>query len=175
MVTIANHVHVWPRSSPRRTTISSYAKRKATADIGIDLVGTRNIYTHPLNYEGAYSQAVYLLEHGYEPKPTYDESLLISQYNRQFLSPNDCEEALLTFVRRPKEDEKAEACTAGDLLRELNYRGFQGRGFNTVNIGKAMKSLGFEPRRINGYNKYSVVLADPIRQQMERQKDAIVE
>ena len=143
--------------------------------IGIDLVGTRNIYTHPLNYEGAYSQAVYLLEHGYEPKPTYDESLLISQYNRQFLSPNDCEEALLTFVRRPKEDEKAEACTAGDLLRELNYRGFQGRGFNTVNIGKAMKSLGFEARRINGYNKYSVVLADPIRQQMERQKDAIVE
>ena len=38
-----------------------------------------------------------------------------------------------------------------------------------------MKSLGFEARRINGYNKYSVVLADPIRQQMERQKDAIVE
>ena len=142
--------------------------------IGIDLIGTKNIYTHPLNYEGAYSQAVYLLEHGYEPKPTYEESMRISQYNRQFLTPNDCEEALLTFVRSPKEDEKAEACTSGDLLRELNYRGFQGRGFNTVNIGKAMKSLGFEPRRINGYNKYSVVLADPVRQQLERQNDAIV-
>ena len=143
--------------------------------IGIDLVGTKNIYAHPLNYEGAYSQAVYLLEHGYEPKPTYEESLLISQYNRQFLSPNDCEEALLTFVRRPKEGERSEAYTAGDLLRELNYRGFQGRGFNSVNIGKAMKSLGFEPRRINGYNKYLVVLADPVRQQTERQNDAIIE
>lgn len=143
--------------------------------IGIDLVGTKNIYIHPLNYEGAYSQAVYLLEHGYEPKPTYDESLLISQYNRQFLSPNDCEEALLTFVRRPKEGERSEAYTAGDLLRELNYRGFQGRGFNSVNIGKAMKSLGFEPRRINGYNKFTIVLADPVRQQMERQNDAIIE
>lgn len=143
--------------------------------IGIDLVGTKNIYTHPLNYEGAYSQAVYLLEHGYEPKPTYEESQLISQYNRQFLSPNDCEEALLTFVRRPKEGERSEAYTAGDLLRELNYQGFQGRGFNSVNIGKAMKSLGFEPRRINGYNKYLVVLADPVRQQTERQNDAIIE
>lgn len=143
--------------------------------IGIDLVGTKNIYIHPLNYEGAYSQAVYLLEHGYEPKPTYDESLLISQYNRQFLSPNDCEEALLTFVRRPKEGERSEAYTAGDLLRELNYRGFQGRGFNSVNIGKAMKSLGFETRRINGYNKYTIVLADPVRQQTERQNDAIIE
>ncbi len=141
--------------------------------IGIDLVGTKNIYTNPLNYEGAYSQALYLLEHGYEPKPTYDESLLISQYNRKFLLPNDCEEALLTFVRKAKEGEKAEAYSSGDLLRELNYRGFQGRGFNTVNIGKAMKSLGFEPHRINGYNKYSVVLADPVRQQLERQNEAI--
>ena len=143
--------------------------------IGIDLVSTKNIYTHPLNYEGAYSQAVCLLEHGYEPKPTYEESQRISEYNRQFLTPNDCEEALLTFVRKPREGEKAEACTAGDLLRELNYRGFQGRGFNSVNIGKAMKTLGFEPRRINGYNKYNIVLADTVRQQSERQKDAIVE
>ena len=141
--------------------------------IGIDLVGTKNIYTHPLNYEGAYSQAVYLLEHGYEPKPTYEESQRISEYNRQFLTSNDCEEALLTFVRRPKEGEKAEAFAAGDLLRELNYRGFQGRGFNTINIGKAMKSLGFETRRINGYNKFTIVLADPVRQQMERQKEAV--
>lgn len=143
--------------------------------IGIDLVGTKNIYEHPLNYEGAYSQAIYLLEHGYEPKPTYDESLLISAYNRRFLTPNDCEEALLTFVRKPRVNEKAEAFTAGDLLRELNSRGFQGRGFSTVTIGKAMKSLGFEPHRVNGYNKYDLVLADFDRQKREREGEAIHE
>ena len=140
--------------------------------IGIDLIGTKNLYKYPLDYEGAYAQAVYLLEHGFEPKPTYEESQRISQYNRQFMTPNDCEEALRTFVRQPAEDETAEAYSSGDLLRELNYRGFHGKGFNTVVIGRAMKALDFEPRKIRGVPKYRVVLADSVRQEQERKEEA---
>jgi predicted P-loop ATPase len=141
--------------------------------IGIDLVGTKNIYDYPLNYEGAYAQAVYLLEHGYEPKPTYEESQRISQYNRHFMTPNDCEEALRTFVRHPTEGDTAEAYAAGDLQRELNLRGFYGNTYNVVNIGRAMRALGFESRKIRGYSKYLVVLVDAVRQQRERQEDAV--
>ena len=140
--------------------------------LGIDLVSTKNINNYPLNYEGAYAQAKYLLEHGFEPKPTFEESLRISKHNKQFMTPNDCEEALRTFVRHPREIDAPEAYAAGDLLRELNMRGFHGKGFNSVNIGKAMKAMGFESHKINGYNKYLVVIADPVRQQRERQEDA---
>ena len=37
----------------------------------------------PLPYEGAYAQALYLLDHGFQPKPTQEESQLISQHNRE--------------------------------------------------------------------------------------------
>ena len=140
--------------------------------IGIDLVGTKNIYDYPLNYEGAYAQAVYLLEHGFEPKPTLEESQRISQYNRQFMLPNDCEEALRTFVRQPTESDYAEAYGAGDLKRELDLRGFRGNAYNVINIGKAMKALGFASSKIKGYYKYRVVLADSVRQERERQEEA---
>ena len=140
--------------------------------LSIDLVRTKDIFKYPLNYEGAYAQAVYLLEHGFEPKPNYEESQRISQHNKQFTTPNDCEEALRTFVRHPRENDTTEAYAAGDLLKELNMRGFHGKGFNSVNIGKAMKAMGFEPRKINGYNKYFLAIADAVRQQRERQEDA---
>ncbi len=140
--------------------------------IGIDLVGTKNIYEYPLNYEGAYAQALYLLENGFDPKPTFEESIRISEYNKQFMIPNDCEEALRTFVRQPRENETAEAYSAGDLLSELNYRGFHGNPFNVVSIGRAMKSMGFESRKISGYNKYLVVIADSVRQKDERKEEA---
>ena len=55
----------------------------------------------PLPYEGAYAQALYLLDHGFQPKPTHDESQLITEHNRRFDEPNDCEEAILTFLKQP--------------------------------------------------------------------------
>lgn len=89
--------------------------------------------------------------------------------------PNDCEEALRTFVRMPTPIDNAEAYSAGDLLRELNQRGFSGRGFKAVAIGRAMKNMGFESKKIRGTFKYSVVLADYDRQKRERIDDAIPE
>jgi hypothetical protein len=75
----------------------------------------------------------------------------------------------------PSELDNAEAYSAGDLLRELNQRGFSGRGFKTVAIGRAMKNMGFESKKIRGTFKYNVVLADYDRQKRERIDDAIPE
>ena len=140
--------------------------------LGIDLVATKNINDYPLPYEGAYAQAVYLLDHGYDPQPTLEESQEISEYNKLFMTPNDCEEALRTFVRHPSENENCIAVTAGDLMGKINQYGFRSNAFNAVNIGKAMKAMGFKSTKIRGYNKYRVVLADPLRQQNEQIEDA---
>lgn len=140
--------------------------------LAVDLTGTVNIHDHPLPYEGAYAQALWLLEHGYFVKPTAEENRRISEHNVPFLMPNDAEEALRTFVRMPSEFDNSEAYSSGDLLRELNTRGFHGRGFSAVAIGKAMKAMGFEVRKIRGTYKYRVVLADYDRQRRERIEDA---
>lgn len=135
----------------------------------IDLAGTKDLNDHPLPYAGAYAQALWLLrEQGVSPKPTHEESMLISQHNNTFMEPNDCEEALRVFLRKPSELETAESLTSGDLMQELGNRGFRGRMFNAVEIGKAMKRMGFEGFKSGGHTKYRVVIADYDRQKRER-------
>lgn len=142
---------------------------------GIDLVGTKNLNDNPIDYKGAYSQALWLLKQGVSPKPNHDESMLISEHNLSFMEPDDCEEALTVFLRKPNDDQQAEALSAGDIMQELGNRGFRGRQFNAVRIGKAMKRMGFEMKKLNGYNKYLVVIADFDRQKRERINDATVD
>ena len=126
----------------------------------------------PLPYEGAYAQALYLLDHGFQPKPTHDESQLITDHNRRFEEPNDCEEAILTFLKLPDTLDNAESLSAGDIMRELSFRGFRGREYNANSIGKAMKRLGFEKRKIRGTNKYLTAKIDPDMRNRENKEDA---
>ena len=114
----------------------------------------------PLPYEGAYAQALYLLDHGFIPQPTHEESQLITDHNRRFEEPNDCEEAIRTFLKVPDTLDNTEAMSAGDIMHELNIHGFRGREYNSIAIGKTMKRLGFEKKKINGINKYLVIKID---------------
>ena len=143
--------------------------------VAVAVTDTVNLNDNPLPYEGAYAQAVYLLDNGFNPKPTQQESQLISEHNIPFLVPNDVEEALRTFVRIPESRENPEAYSSGDLLKELNLRGFYGRDMKVINVGKAMKSLGFESKKVRGTYKYLVVFADIDRQKRERIEDAMSE
>lgn len=140
--------------------------------LAVNLRGTVNLNEHPLPYKGAYAQALWLLKNGFLTKPDQAESQEITEHAKPYMIDDDCEEALHTFVRHPMDNDTVEAYTAGDLLKELGMRGFHGKGFSSINIGKAMKAMGFEPRKIRGYNKYLVVIADPVRQERERQEDA---
>ena len=138
----------------------------------IDLKDTVDLDAFPLPYEGAYAQALYLLDHGFQPKPTHDESQLITEHNRRFEEPNDCEEAILTFLKQPDTLDNAESLSAGDIMRELSFRGFRGREYNANSIGKAMKRLGFEKRKIRGTNKYLTAKIDPDMRNRENKQDA---
>jgi hypothetical protein len=72
----------------------------------------------------------------------------------------------------PTPYDNPEAYSAGDLLKELNSRGFAGRSFNTFAIGRAMNALGFDARKVRGTYKYRAVFADYERQKLERIEDA---
>ena len=136
--------------------------------VGIALKATANLGDHPLPYEGAYAQALWLLDNGFNPKPSHEDSEAITRHNRDFMESNDCEEALMVFLRHPDDDETPEAYTAGELMQELNSRGFHGQSFNAVNVGKSMKHLGFSSFLSKGKRRYLVVIADYDRQKRER-------
>lgn len=151
------------RASLIATTNDDYFIRESEGSrryLAIDLRDTVDLDAFPLPYEGAYAQALYLLDHGYEPKPTHDESQQITRHNASFMEPSDCEEAILTFLRQPDGTSPMEALSAGDIMHELNYRGFRGREYNANNIGKTMKKLGFESKVIHGTRKYLVTKID---------------
>lgn len=138
----------------------------------IDLKGTVDLENFPLPYEGAYAQALYLLDHGFNPQPTHEESQLITDHNRRFEEPNDCEEAIRTFLRQPDGIGSSETMSSGDIMHELNYRGFRGREYNANNIGKTMRKLGFESKVIHGTRKYLVVKVDFALHTTENKEDA---
>ena len=138
----------------------------------IDLKDTVDLEAFPLPYEGAYAQALWLLENGFDPKPTHEESQLITQHNANYLQANDCEEAIQTFLIKPDGQNAEEAMSAGDIMRELNLRGFHGREYNANNIGKSMVQLGFENRMIRGKRKYLVSRIDYELHARENKSDA---
>lgn len=138
----------------------------------VDLKGTVDLDNFPLPYEGAYAQAVYLLEHGFQHKPDHDESQMISQHNGNYVKLNDCEEVLKTFLKKPEVGEQGIALSAGDILNELGKMGHRGRLFNASEIGKAMTRMGFEKRKIHGYPKYRVKLIDLDIRDRENEADA---
>jgi len=136
----------------------------------VDLKGTVDLEAFPLPYEGAYAQALYLLEHGFNPKPTQEESQLISNHNASYMEANDCEEVLESIIRQPAEREQPEGYLAGELMQLVNGKGFRGREFSAAAIGKAMRRMGFEPVRTSKGMRYLVVVKDFTAIQEERRQ-----
>ena len=138
----------------------------------IDLKDTVDLDAFPLPYEGAYAQALYLLDHGFQPKPTHDESQLITEHNQRFEEPNDCEEAILTFLKLPDTLDNAESLSAGDIMRELSFKSFRGREYNANSIGKSMNRLGFESKTIRGIKKYLIAKVNYDQHDRENKEDS---
>ena len=142
--------------------------------LSIDLAGTVNLSEHPLPYEGAYAQALYLLQNGYDPNPTYEESMLITEHNNDFMEPNDCEEAIRMLFRQPDGNGKCTAISAAEILERLHSHGFFGKGYNVFEVGRTMKQIGFCHKTLNGCKKYLVMPLDYDTLKSENDRDAVV-
>ena len=46
---------------------------------------------------------------------------MIIEHNKSFQRPDDCEEALLTILRKPKEGETPDVILVGKLMKKLNF------------------------------------------------------
>lgn len=138
----------------------------------LDIKATVDLNQFPLPYEGAYAQAMYLINNGFDSYPTQEESRLISQHNSVYAKIVDCEEALATFMRKTDDTTKTEAKSAGDIMQELSRRGYKGQGFSASSIGKALKKMGFESRLIHGTRKYYVSIVPYEEHHAENRRDA---
>ncbi len=138
----------------------------------VDLKGTVDLDNFPLPYEGAYAQALYLLEHGFQHKPDQDESKLITRHNLPYFEVDDYAEVLNLFFRQPEAGEQGLAMTAGNILLKLGELGYHGATLKASEIGKALKRMGFESKLIHGVNKYLVVEKDQKEYENEQKEDA---
>jgi len=126
-------------------------------------------------HEGAYSQALHLLEKGaFNYKPTKAESQRISQLNSPFMVTSDCEAVLRTLLRKPNDGETGVALGSGDILRLLSENHISVRDGNAPNIGKAMNKMGFESKKIHGYTKFRcVVITETELEQAQKEHAAM--
>lgn len=125
--------------------------------LSVDVAGTLNIYEHPLCYARAYAMAKYLLANGYKTKPTADESAELTRHNDEYMEINDCDEVIRSFFRAPFAGEQCRAYSAGEIMQMVRVRGFYGKGFNAVEIGRSLKRLGYQFYMVSGCYKYLIV------------------
>ncbi len=103
-------------------------------------------------YEGIYSQAKALLESGY--RYWFDQSEVdeLNDRNHRFEAPNPARELVSTFYRKPLPHERAKYITASAILLRFG----NAVRISTVQIGKAMKELGFEQKHTTKSNYWIV-------------------
>lgn len=98
-----------------------------------------NPWTTPIDYEGVYAQAKALLDGGFRYWFQGDEVEALNRRNRRFEAPNPARELILAHYRRPSALEKGRYLTASQICAR-----FASMRLSPVQVGRAMKELGFE-------------------------------
>lgn len=126
--------------------------------VGIELTGLTKLCDKPINYTGLYSQTMYLLKEGFPPHPNAEEIAMIAEHNKAFQRPDDCEEALLTILRKPEEDEAPEVVLVGEIQKKLHVDGFRGSAYSASNIGKTLRRMGIYTHKSRRGSEANVIL-----------------
>jgi hypothetical protein len=117
--------------------------------------------------------AKYLLANGYKTKPTADESAELTRHNDEYMEITDCEEVIRAFFRPPFEGEKCRALSAGVLMQMMRIRGFSGKGYSSIELGRSLRRIGYQPHIIKGAVKYLIVEKDTEALKTEEASDAL--
>jgi hypothetical protein len=124
----------------------------------------------PFNYEGIYSQAYYLMTHGFQYFFNPEEQAELEAHNRQFELANYEEAAIQTNLRKPGEGfGKLYWMQAAQIAETLSARSGGRMRYDANIIGKILTKLGFPKTRRRGYSGYKFVLLefDEVRRQQE--------
>ena len=111
-----------------------------------------NPWTTPIDYEGVYAQAKALLDGGFRYWFQGDEVEALNRRNCRFEAPNPARELILAHYRRPSPLEKGRYLTASQICAR-----FASMRLSPVQVGRAMKELGFEQVKIHSGSFWIVV------------------
>jgi hypothetical protein len=124
----------------------------------------------PFNYEGIYSQAYYLMTHGFQYFFSPEEQAELEAHNHQFELVNYEEAAIQTNLRKPGEGiGKLYWMQAAQIAETLSSRSGGHIKYDANVIGKILKKKEFPRTYRHGYPGYKFVLLDfdEVRRQQE--------
>ena len=113
-------------------------------------------WTHPMPYDGMYSQAYTLYRTGFRYWFDADDNAELQHHNRQFEEPCMEEELIATYLRVPYGDEVGEFLTATRIIELIG--GAVKRPLSAKKVALCMNRLGFEQRRTKYSRGWNVVI-----------------
>ena len=135
-----------------------------------DATGSRRYMTIPkgqfidnsgdIDYEQLYAQVLYELQ---ELKAPYwfnnEEVARIQELNQEYMQKKDLAEMLTACFRKPKEGESVKTLNSTEILRMIQkeYPGTEGRHSTKIQLGLALKELGFERHERGGISYYKAI------------------
>ncbi len=113
-------------------------------------------WTHPMPYDGMYSQAYTLYRTGFRYWFDADDNAELQRHNRQFEEPCMEEELIATYLRVPYGDEVGEFLTATRIIELIG--GAVKRPLSAKKVALCMNRLGFEQRRTHAARGWNVII-----------------
>lgn len=113
-------------------------------------------YTHPVDYEGVYGQALMLWKKGFRYWFDEEEIAQVNARNERFETASLETDLLLAFFRVPMPGEECMFLTVGEILQHIN--GGMKNPLSAVKVGLALRKAGFEQVRVAGKRGYRVVM-----------------
>jgi hypothetical protein len=126
----------------------------------------------PFNYEGIYSQAYYLMQHGFQYYFNKEEQAELERHNKQFEMIDREENAIQMYVRKPTVNEPGEWIRPGQLAILLSQRSGHQK-FDAKNIGIVLTRLGFPTSKRDGNRGYKVIIMDYDEEKRRRKELAM--
>ena len=113
-------------------------------------------YTHPVDYEGVYGQALGLWQEGFRYWFDEKEIAQVNARNERFETASLETDLLLAFFRVPLPGEECLFLTVGEILSHIS--GGMKNPLSAVKVGLALRKAGFEQLRVAGKRGYRVVM-----------------
>ena len=126
--------------------------------LSVPVTGTLPIDDDTLPYAGAYAQAYHTVLHG--PRDAYrttrHDSELLTDHNKPYVELDLCEQLIPLYFRQPRDGEHGLMLSVGEIILRLGWQ-HHSQHINPINVGRAMRHLGFKPIKTRTANKYYVV------------------
>ena len=138
-------------------------------EILMDVTGNRRFlvfealdidFDHGIDLDLVYSQAYTLLNQGFKHYFDREDIARIESNNEKYKQTSAEEEYLDKFfdLPGPGQEQEVKFMNATEIIEYIKFNSTGYIGFTATNLGKLLKSKGFETKKIDGLKKYMVIL-----------------